>query len=461
MLIEQLYTDCLAQASYYIESNGEAAIIDPLRDYFIYTQKAINEGHKIKFVFETHFHADFVSGHLDIAKATGAKIVFGKGAKTSYEIINAADNQIFELGDIKIKALHTPGHTLESTCYMLIDENGKEHCIFTGDTLFVGDAGRPDLIDKSSEHTPRQMAEKLYDSINNKLKPIADDVIVYPAHGAGSACGKNLSKEKHSTIGIQKKENYAMQILGKEEFVNVILDGINSPPDYFFSDAELNKNGYSSLDQILEKGFKKLSIDDFDKLTNDGALIIDSREPLDFENGFIKGSVNIGLNGQFAIWAATLFELDRKIILVCQEGKEKESVVRLARVGFDNIAGYLEGGFEEYKNSGKRTDLLISITPEELGLEQKHGKNIEILDVRKKSEVDAGCVAGARNISLSDILENIDLIDKEKNLYIYCQRGYRSVIACSILKANGFSMVNNVWGGWESIIEEKTVKQSK
>lgn len=461
MVVEQLYTDCLAQATYYIESCGEVAIVDPLRDYFVYHEKANIAGHKIKYIFETHFHADFVSGHIDLAKATGAKIVFGQGAKTNFEIINAQDNQVFELGNIKIKALHTPGHTIESTSYLLSDEKGKDYCVFTGDTLFIGDVGRPDLIEKKSDLTPTDMAEMLYYSINNKLKTLGDDVIIYPAHGAGSACGKNMSKEKSSTIGIQKTENFAFSDISKDEFIKVLLEGISAPPDYFFSDAELNKNGYSSIENILKNGFVGLSPDEFENLKNKGALIIDSRNPLDFESGFVPGSINIGLEGQFAVWAATLFDLDRKIILVCDLDKERESIIRLARVGFDNIAGYLNGGINSWIDSGKRLDMLISVYPEELGLEQKHGKNTEIIDVRKLSEFDAGYVDGAKNITLAQIQNKLDELDKEKNLYIYCQRGYRSVIASSILKANGFSKINNVYGGYEDIKNEDGVKLSK
>ncbi|NUM31739.1 MAG: MBL fold metallo-hydrolase [Bacteroidetes bacterium] len=461
MEVEQLYTDCLAQATYYVESNGEVAIIDPLRDYYTYIEKAKAQGHKIKYIFETHFHADFVSGHIDLANATGAKIIFGPGAKTNYEIVIANDNQVFELGNINIKALHTPGHTLESTSYLVTDENGNDYCVFTGDTLFIGDVGRPDLLDKNSDLSPKTMAEMLYLSINNKLKPLNDRVIVYPAHGSGSACGKNLSKEKSSTIGTQKLENYAMSDISKEDFVKSLLDGIVAPPEYFFNDARLNKTGYSSIDEILNKGFVSLETSDFKNLKKNGTLIIDSRNPLDFESGFIPGSVNIGLNGQFAIWAATLFDLDRKIILVCDEGNEKESIIRLARVGFDNIAGFIKGGIKTWIDEGNEIDLLISVYPEELGLEQKHGKSIEIIDVRKPSEFENGYVDGAINFSLAQIQSKLDEIDKEKNLYLYCQRGYRSVVASSILKANGFVRVNNVYGGYEEIKNEAGVKLSK
>ncbi len=457
MKVEQLYTNCLAQAAYYVESNGEVAIIDPIRDYQVYIDKANAENHTIKYVIETHFHADFVSGHVDLAKATGATIVYGPGAETGFEAHIAKDGEILKLGDISLTVLHTPGHTPESTCYLLRDEAGKDHCVFTGDTLFVGDVGRPDLLDGNPDLDANKLAGWLYDSLQSKLKPLADDVIVYPAHGPGSACGKNLGKETFSTIGMQKASNYAMADQSKEEFIKQVLDGITPPPDYFFKDAGLNKGGYANINDIEQKGMKALSVDAFDQLKKDGCLIIDSRDPLVFENGFIPGSISIGLNGQYAIWAATLFELDRKIVLVTESGQEQESVIRLARVGFDNIAGYLEGGFEAWLNSGKRTDLLISVDTEELSLEQKHGKNIGILDVRKPSEYEQSYVEGAEFNTLAHLQENLDSIDKEKDMYVYCAGGYRSVIACSLLKANGYHRVNNVYGGFGAIKEDERV----
>lgn len=457
MKVEQLYTNCLAQAAYYVESNGEVAIIDPIRDYQVYIDKANAENHTIKYVIETHFHADFVSGHVDLAKATGATIVYGPGAETGFEAHIAKDGEILKLGDISLTVLHTPGHTPESTCYLLKDEAGKDHCVFTGDTLFVGDVGRPDLLDGNPDLDANKLAGWLYDSLQSKLKPLADDVIVYPAHGPGSACGKNLGKETFSTIGLQKASNYAMADQSKEEFIKQVLDGITPPPDYFFKDAGLNKGGYANINDIEQKGMKALSVDAFDQLKKDGCLIIDSRDPLVFENGFIPGSISIGLNGQYAIWAATLFELDRKIVLVTESGQEQESVIRLARVGFDNIAGYLEGGFEAWLNSGKRTDLLISVDTEELSLEQKHGKNIGILDVRKPSEYEQSYVEGAEFNTLAHLQENLDSIDKEKDMYVYCAGGYRSVIACSLLKANGYNRVNNVYGGFGAIKEDERV----
>ncbi len=458
MKVEQLYTNCLAQAAYYIESDGEVAVIDPIRDYQIYLDMAKEGGHQIKYIFETHFHADFVSGHVDMAKATGAPIVYGPNAVTGFDAIIAADGQVFNLGKISLTALHTPGHTPESTCYLLKDESGKDNCVFTGDTLFVGDVGRPDLLDGNPDLNTEKMAGWLYDSLQTKLKTLADDVVVYPAHGPGSACGKSMGKETFSTIGIQKESNYAMADQSKEEFIRQVTDGITPPPDYFFKDAKLNKQGYASISTIEEHGMKALTVDEFETLKTEGALIIDSRNPLEFENGFVPRSISIGLDGQYAIWAATLFELDRKIILVCETGREQESVTRLARVGFDNIAGYLDGGFEAWSAAGKKIDLLVSVDSEELGLEQKHGKNIGILDVRKPSEYENGYVEGADFNTLANLQENLDTVDKEKDLYVYCAGGYRSVIACSLLKANGYTRVNNVYGGFGAIKEDERVK---
>jgi len=458
MKVEQLYTNCLAQAAYYIESQGEVAVIDPIRDYQIYLDMAKERGHQIKYIFETHFHADFVSGHVDMAKATGAPIVYGPNAVTGFEAIIAKDGEVFNLGKISLTVLHTPGHTPESSCYLLKDESGKDHCVFTGDTLFVGDVGRPDLLDGNLDLNTETMAGWLYDSLNTKLKPLADDVTVYPAHGPGSACGKSMGKETFSTIGIQKETNYAMADQSKENFIQQVTDGITPPPDYFFKDAKLNKQGYASFSSIEEHGMKALTIEEFETLKTDGALIIDSRDPLEFENGFVPRSINIGLDGQYAIWAATLFELDRKIILVCKTNREQESVTRLARVGFDNFAGYLDGGFEAWSGGDKKIDLLVSVDSEELGLEQKHGKNIGIIDVRKPSEYESSYVEGADFNTLAHLQKNLDSIDKEKDIYVYCAGGYRSVIACSLLKANGYTRVNNVYGGFGAIKEDERVK---
>ncbi len=458
MKIEQIYTSCLAQSAYYIESNGEIAIIDPIRDYQTYIDKANLSGHTIKYIFETHFHADFVSGHIDLSHATGAPIIYGPKAETGFEAQIATDGQIFKLGNITITALHTPGHTPESTCYLLKDENGHDHCVFTGDTLFVGDVGRPDLLDGNPDLNSEIMAAWLYDSLNTKLKPLADSVLVYPAHGPGSACGKSLGKETFSTIGIQKSTNYAMAELSKSEFIAQVTEGISAPPDYFFKDAKLNKQGYTSMSSIEMHGLKSLNLEAFETLKSEGALIIDSRDPLVFENGFVPSSINIGLNGQFAIWAATLFELDRKIILICDIGQEKESVTRLARVGFDNIAGFLEGGYDTWPSAGNRSDMLISVDTEELYLEQKHGKNSGVLDVRKASEYDQGHVEETEFLTLATLPDHFDKIDKDKDVYIYCGGGYRSVIACSLLKANGYHKVYNVYGGYGAIKQDERIK---
>ncbi len=458
MNIQQLYTKCLAQAAYYIESEGEVAIIDPIRDYQVYQDEAQAKGHKIKYVFETHFHADFVSGHVDLAKATGAPIIYGPGAVTGFDAIIATDGQVFKLGNITLTALHTPGHTMESTCYLLKDENGREHSVFTGDTLFVGDVGRPDLLDGNPDLNTHKMAGWLYDSLNSKLKTLGDEVLVYPAHGAGSACGKSMGKETFSTIGEQKANNYAMADQSKEEFIAKVTEGINPPPDYFFKDAKLNKQGYASLSDIESEGMKALSVEAFKTLKAEGALIIDSRDPLIFETGYVPSSINIGLGGQYAIWAATLFELDRKIILVAEPGSEHESVTRLARVGFDNIAGCLSGGMKTWTGAGEKIDILVSVDSEELALEQKHGKNIGILDVRKPSEFEDGYVDGANLNTLANLQDNLETVDKDKDYYIYCAGGYRSVIACSMLKANGFTRVNNVYGGFRAIKNDERVK---
>lgn len=456
MFIEQMYTNCLAQAAYWVESDGEALVIDPLRDYKIYTDKSEERGVKIKYILETHFHADFVSGHIDLAKATGAPIVFGPNAKTNFEVKLLADGEVLKLGKITITALHTPGHTPESTCYLLKDENGKDHCVFTGDTLFVGDVGRPDLLDKSQTFSKETMAGWLYESLNKKLKKLGDEVVVYPAHGPGSSCGKNLGPETFSTIGIQKAENYALQPLEKEAFIGQVLEGIKAPPAYFFEDAAMNKNGYQSIDDIKTQGLKALSLPNFEQLLQDGALVIDSRVPDIFEKGYIPGALNIGLNGQYAIWAAEIVNLDRKIILVCSEGKEEESVTRLARVGFENIAGYLNGGFSTYLAAEKPLDMVISIDAYEFSLDYKLDE-INVIDVRKQGEWDSGHLGKAKHICLSQLnneLENFDPEDKNP-IYIHCAGGYRSMIAASVLKKNGFKLIKNIYGGFNKIKEEE------
>ena len=448
MFIEQLYTNCLAEAAYYIESDGEAAIIDPLRETSPYIEKAISRDAVIKYVFETHFHADFVSGHIDLANRTGAKIIYGPEANTNYAVINAKDGEEFQVGKIRIKALHTPGHTLESTCYLLIDEDGKHHCIFTGDTLFVGDVGRPDLLDGIM--TKEVLASKMYDSLNTKIKVLSDDVIVYPAHGPGSACGKSMGKETFSTIGIQKKTNYALQEMTREEFIVAVTDGLSEPPHYFFEDARINKTGYDSIDSIIKKNTVALTIDAFEKEIQKGALILDTRIADHFEKGFIPGSLNIGLNGMFAVWVGTLIDINKPLLLITDIGKEEESVLRLARVGYENVIGYLDGGIAVWEDAGKQITTVNSINADDI--KEYYGENeYTILDVRKPSEFETEHVKGAINIQLSEIENRLQELYTNKKYIIHCAAGYRSMMAASILKNNGFENFMNVAGGWNSI----------
>ena len=455
MIIEQLYTNCLAQAAYYIESNGEVAIIDPLRDYKMYIDKATSNGAKIKYIFETHFHADFVSGHIDLAQKTGATIIYGPTTETNFPVHVAKDNESFNLGEITITVIHTPGHTLESSCFLLKDENNKDHCVFTGDTLFVGDVGRPDLLDGLI--TKEELATKMYNSLQTKIMPLANDVIVYPAHGPGSACGKNIGKETFSTIGIQKATNYALQPMSEADFISAITTGIAPAPSYFFKDAKLNKQGYASFESVIEKGLLALPLPKFEEYYDEGAIIIDTRVADDFELGFIPKSFNFGLDGQYAIWAATLLDLHSPIIIVAKSGTEKESVERLTRVGFDNIKGFLDGGFETWKNADKKWDMVIGITAEELILDSKHNENAIIVDVRKPSEFASGHLPQAKNIQLSEILSKQNELNKDKEILVHCAGGYRSMVAAAALKNQGFNLVKNVWGGWSQIKEEPNV----
>jgi glyoxylase-like metal-dependent hydrolase (beta-lactamase superfamily II)/rhodanese-related sulfurtransferase len=452
MKIEQIYTGCLAQGAYYIESNGEAAIIDPLRETKAYIDKANANGVQIKYVFETHFHADFVSGHLDLAKATGATIVFGPNANTDYEIYNAKDNELFTLGNLKIKVLHTPGHTLESTTYLLIDEHGKDHAIFSGDTLFLGDVGRPDLAIKS-DLTREDLAGMLYDSLRTKIMPLADDVIVYPAHGAGSACGKNLSKETVGVLGEQKQTNYALRAdMTKEEFVEEVLDGIAPPPQYFAKNALLNKSGYTAFETVLERGNIALDVAKFASLANDEhTLVLDVRNRKDFVTEHIPNSIFIGLDGGFAPWVGALInDLQQPIVLVVPEGKSEEAITRLSRVGYDNTLGYLEGGIEAWKASRRETSSIESIpaTEFEKRLQQN---NLNILDVRKDGEYQAKHIENAQHFALDYINTRLNEVDPSKEYHIHCAGGYRSVIAASILKAHGFEKVIDVAGGFAAI----------
>ncbi|MCD2260387.1 MBL fold metallo-hydrolase [Psychroserpens luteolus] len=452
MKIEQLYTSCLAQGAYYIESNGDVAIIDPLRETQAYIDKANSNNAKIKYIFETHFHADFVSGHVDLAKNTGATIIYGPGAETTYEIHSAKDNEEFKLGNVTIKALHTPGHTLESTTYLLIDENGKHHAIFSGDTLFLGDVGRPDLAIKS-DLTKEDLAAMLYDSLREKIMPLADDVIVYPAHGAGSACGKNLSKETVGTIGDQKKTNYALRAdMTKAEFVKEVLDGIAPPPQYFAKNAMLNKMGYDTFETVLKTGNIPLSPEDFEAMANhEEALVLDVRPESEYIKGHIPNSIFIGLHGGFAPWVGALItDIKQPILLVVPEGKSEEAITRLSRVGYDNTLGYLEGGIESWITAGNDIDTLESISAEEFADRVKQG-GVNILDVRKDGEYSSMHLEDAQHFPLDFINENMNEVSKEKTYHIHCAGGYRSVIAASILKARGFHNLVDIAGGFGAI----------
>ena len=454
MKIEQIYTGCLAQGAYYIESDGEVAIIDPLREIQPYIDKANAENAKIKYVFETHFHADFVSGHVDLANKTGATIVFGPGAETSYEMYSAKDGELFKVGKITIKVLHTPGHTLESSSFLLMDENGKDHALFSGDTLFLGDVGRPDLAIKS-DLTKEDLAAMLYDSLRTKIMTLADDVIVYPAHGAGSACGKNLSKETVGTIGDQKNTNYALRAdMTKEEFVKEVLDGMPPPPQYFAKNAMMNKTGYEAFDQVLETGNVPLNPENFEAMANhEEAMVLDVRTQADFVKGHVPNSIFIGLNGQFAPWVGALItDLKQPLILVVPEGLSEEAVTRLSRVGYDNTLGYLEGGIEAWKAAGKEVGTLDAISAETFA-KKAISEEINILDVRNNGEYEASHLEDVQHFALDFINQNMNQIDSAKTYHIHCAGGYRSVIAASILKARGFNNLVDVDGGFAAIKE--------
>lgn len=454
MKIEQIYTGCLAQGAYYIESNGEAVVIDPLREVQPYLDKAEKDGAKIKYVLETHFHADFVSGHIDLAKKSGATIVFGPTAQPDFEAHIAEDNEILPIGNIQIKVIHTPGHTMESTCFLLIDENGKETALFTGDTLFIGDVGRPDLAQKVvADLTQEKLAAHLYDSLHNKIMPLADDLIVYPAHGAGSACGKNMSKETTDTLGNQKKTNYALQPMTKEAFIDEVLDGLMPPPAYFPANVLMNIQGYESIDEVLNKGTQALTPEAFEAAANEtDALLLDTRNAQDFAKGFIPNAINIGIDGSFAPWVGALIpDIKQTILLITDEGREEEVVTRLARVGYDNTIGYLKGGFEAWKNAGNEVDQIESISVDELASRKAQDSTISILDVRKQSEHFSEHIIDAANIPLDYINQHLADIDKEKTFYVHCAGGYRSMIFTSILKARGYENLIDVQGGFDAI----------
>jgi hydroxyacylglutathione hydrolase len=463
MFIKQLYTGCISEAAYYVESNGEAAVIDPLRDIDTYLQLARERKATIKYIFETHFHADFVSGHIDLSKATGATIVYGPGTVTKLDVRVAKDGEEFKLGDTSIEVLHTPGHTLESSCFLLKNEKGDAHCIFTGDTLFVGDVGRPDLAQKGAELTMQDLAGMLYESLQKKIIPLGDNVIVYPAHGPGSACGKNLGPNTYSTIGEEKENNYALKAKDKKEFINAVTDGLVAPPNYFPINAQINKEGYESLDAVVEQSLKPLSIGEIKKAVKDHELLLDTRNAEVFSLGFIPGSVFIGLEGRFAEWAGSLLPFDKPIILVTEPGMEKETIIRLARVGFSNVKGYVDGGFEAWRAAGEETDMIINIEADELAMDIPFDDKLVVLDVRKPTEFAEGHVKDALNIPVNDLTDplNIASLEEDQNIYVHCQGGYRSMIATSLLKREGIHNLRNIVGGFNKIKEEQKIKTEK
>lgn len=454
MKIEQIYTGCLAQGAYYIESEGEAAIIDPLREIDPYLKTAKESGAKIKYIFETHFHADFVSGHLTLSKETGAPIVYGPTAEPSFEAIIAKDQQEFKLGKITIVALHTPGHTMESTTYLLRDENGKDHAIFSGDTLFLGDVGRPDLAQKAAHMTQEELAGTLFDSLRNKIMPLADDVIVYPAHGAGSACGKNMMKETVDTLGNQKKMNYALRAdMTRDEFIDEVTDGLLPPPQYFPLNVKMNKEGYEDIDKVLERGTQALTPDAFEAAANEtGAVVLDVRHQDDFAKGHVPRSIFIGLDGSFAPWVGALVaDVKQPILLVTPEGREEETITRLSRVGFDHTLGFLKGGIEAWKAAGKETDTVDSINAEELKELMEEKEEVPVYDVRKESEYQAEHVENAHLTPLDYINDHLSEFPEKETFYVHCAGGYRSMIASSILKSRGIHNLVDVAGGFADI----------
>ena len=461
MYIKQLYTDCISEAAYYIESNGEAVVIDPLRDTDEYIRLATERKAVIKYIFETHFHADFVSGHLDLSKKTSAPIVYGPHTVTSFPVKIAKDGEVYKLGNISFTVLHTPGHTLESSCYLLKDENGKDHAIFTGDTLFVGDVGRPDL--SSGDMSKEELAGIMYDTIQQKILPLADEVLVYPAHGAGSSCGKNLGPNTFSTIGEEKQNNYALQPQSKEAFIAAITDGLEDAPKYFSVNAKINKEGYNSLDEIKAKGLTAFTVEAFKNKMSEDILVVDTRPADIFTEGFVPGSIFIGLEGRFAEWAGNLLSFNKTLLLITEKGKEEETVIRLARVGFATIEGYLKGGFDAWQKAGENVDLIISVEADELAMDIPFDPYLQVIDVRKEIEFADGHVKAAINMPLADMTDvaMIAGFEENQNLYIHCGGGYRSVIACSLLKKQGLHNLRNVAGGWAKIKEEKSIKIEK
>jgi glyoxylase-like metal-dependent hydrolase (beta-lactamase superfamily II)/rhodanese-related sulfurtransferase len=459
MKVEQIYTGCLAHGAYYIESDGEVAIIDPLREVGPYVERAENDNAKIKYVLETHFHADFVSGHLDLAAKTGAKIVFGPTAKPAFEAHVAADGEVLKLGKISIEVMHTPGHTMESSCFLLRDENGKATSIFTGDTLFIGDVGRPDLAQHViADLTQEKLASHLFDSLRNKIMPLADDIIVYPGHGAGSACGKNMSKETTDTLGHQKAVNYALRPdMTREEFIKELLTGLTLPPAYFPQNVILNIKGYESIDTVMKRGTQALSPIAFEAAANEtDAIMIDTRDPVTFAKGFVPNSINIGIDGSFATWVGTLVpDVKQTILIIAESGREEEVITRLARVGYDNCIGYLDGGFEAWHKAGNEVDSIPSISTEKFAAIYAENNAVDILDVRKKSEYDSEHVLSAVNAPLDYVNDSMTKVDKNKTWYVHCAGGYRSMVFSSILKARGYDNLINIEGGFKAIKESE------
>ncbi len=454
MKIEQLYTGCLAEAAYYIESDGEVAIIDPLRETEPYLRKAKANGATIKYILETHFHADFVSGHLDLAKESGAAIVYGSKASPSFDCHLAEDGEVLKLGKVTLTVLHTPGHTPESVTYLLKDENGNNHAIFTGDTLFIGDVGRPDLAVKS-DLTQEDLAGMLYDSLREKIMPLEDEVLVYPAHGAGSACGKNISKETFSTLGEQKKSNYALQNLSREAFIRELTSDILPAPQYFAKNASLNQKGYESFEVVLQRGNQPLTLEDFIRFRNEGALVLDVRKKEEFAEGHIPASVFIGIDGQFAVWVGALIaDLKQPVILITPPGREEETVMRLSRVGYDNCLGFLSGGIDTWKNAGKPLEKITQISAEALREKIGNQESLHILDVRKPGEYQSGHVEGATSFPLDFFLSDLSQLNPTQPYYVHCKSGYRSMIAVSLMKARGFDTLTDVIGGYDAL--EKT-----
>jgi hydroxyacylglutathione hydrolase len=460
MKIEQIYTGCLSQGAYYIESEGEAVVIDPLREVEPYLQKAERNGAKIKYVFETHFHADFVSGHLDLSKQASASIVYGTNANPSFDAIIAKDGQEFKVGRITFKVLHTPGHTMESTCYLLRNENGEDAALFSGDTLFIGDVGRPDLAQKAANMSKEELAGTLYDSLRNKIMPLSDDIIVYPAHGAGSACGKNMSVETFDTLGHQKKTNYALRAsMTKDEFISEVTEGLATPPAYFPLNVMLNKQGYESISEVMERGKHALSPDAFEAAANQtGAILLDTRDAQTFTRKFIPNSINIGIDGNFAPWVGALIpDIKQQILLITDEGREEEVITRLARVGYDHTIGFLKEGLKAWQKSGKEVDQITSIPASELGRKLKDEK-VKVIDVRKPGEYLSEHVEGAINLPLDSINDQLASIDKNQTYYIHCAGGYRSMIFNSIFKARGFNKMVDIRGGFKAIKETGSIK---